>query len=133
MDQSKYKFALRITPETMEMVEKKYKDDGCSSRAEFMEKAIRFYCGYLTAEDYREYFPNVIVSTMKGTLDSMENRMAALLFKNTVELSMVLHVMAATHNIQDDTLGDLRRMCVEDVKKTHGTISLKDAVKFQKS
>lgn len=114
------------------MVEKNYKEDGCSCRSAFIEKAILFYCGYLTAEDYREYFPNVIVSAMQGTLDSLENRMANLLFKNTVELSMVLHVLAATHGISEDTLDDLRRMCVDDVKKINGTISLADAVKFQK-
>ena len=65
-------------------------------------------------------------------LDSFENRMANILFKNTVELSMVLHVLAATHNINDDTLRELRRMCIDDVKKINGTISLSDAVKFQK-
>ncbi len=133
MAEKRIKRTLAFSPEVMDMVDRHYLEDGCRFRCDFIEKAIRFYCGYLTAEDYREYFPNVIVSTMKGTLDSMENRMAALLFKNTVELSMVLHVMAATHGIQEETLDDLRRMCVTDVKKTNGTISLKEALKFQKS
>lgn len=132
MNEPKQKFALKIAPEVLNMVEKNYKQDGCGCRSAFIEKAILFYCGYLTAEDYREYFPNVIVSAMQGTLDSLENRMANLLFKNTVELSMVLHVLAATHGISEDTLADLRRMCVDDVKKINGTISLADAVKFQK-
>lgn len=132
MKEPKQKFALKISPEVLDMVEKHYKEDGCGCRSEFMEKAILFYCGYLTAEDYRGYFPNVIVSAMQGTLDSLENRMANLLFKNTVELAMVLHVLAATQGIEEETLVDLRRMCVEDVKKINGTISLSDAVKFQK-
>lgn len=132
MDSSKQKFALKISPEILQMVEKNYKEDGCGCRSAFIEKAILFYCGYRTADDYREYFPNVIVSTMKGTLDSFENRMANLLFKNPVELSMVLHVLAAAHGISEDTLADLRRMCIDDVKKINGTISLSDAVKFQK-
>lgn len=132
MDSPKQKFALKIDPEILKMVEKNYKEDGCGCRAEFIEKAILFYCGYLTANDYREYFPNVIVSTTKGMLDSFENRMANILFKNAVEISMMLHVLAATHGIREDTLSDLRRMCVDDVKKTNGTISLADAVKFQR-
>lgn len=132
MDNPKKKFALKIAPEILEMVEKNYKDDGCGCRSAFIEKAILFYCGYLTANDYREYFPNVIVSTTKGMLDSFENRMANIIFKNTVELSMILHVLAATHQIREETLVDLRRMCIEDVKKINGTISLADAVKFQK-
>lgn len=132
MPDTKERFSLRITPETADMIEKNYKENGCITKSEFIEKAILFYCGYLTANDYREYFPNVIVSTTKGMLDSFENRMANILFKNTVELSMVLHVLAATHSISEDTLADLRRMCIDDVKKINGTISLADAVKFQK-
>ena len=132
MTDTKERFSLRIATETVDMIEKNYKASGCISKSEFIEKAIIFYCGYLTANDYREYFPNVIVSTTKGMLDSFENRMANILFKNTVELSMVLHALAATHNISEDTLRELRRMCVDDVKKINGTISLSDAVKFQK-
>lgn len=132
MDKPKTKFALKIDPEILAMVEKNYKDDGCGCRSAFIEKAILFYCGYRTANDYREYFPNVIVSTTKGMLDSLENRMANIIFKNTVELSMILHVLAATHRISEETLADLRRMCIDDVKKINGTISLSDAVKFQK-
>lgn len=77
----KSKFALWMYPETFERVEKLYREDGCKSRSEFIEKAINFYCGYLTAENYKEYFPEVIVSTVQGTLDSFENRMASLMFK----------------------------------------------------
>lgn len=132
MNNPKQKFVLKIDPEILKMVEKNYKEDGCGCRSAFIEKAILFYCGYLTADNYREYFPNVILSTTKGMLDSLENRMANLLFKNTVELSMILHVLAATHNISEDTLSELRRMCIDDVKKINGSISLADAVQFQK-
>ncbi len=132
MSEKRQKHTMSFSPEVMDLIERHYLKDGCRFRSDFIEKAVRFYCGYLVAEDCREYFPNVIVSTMKGTLDSLENRMANLLFKNTVELSMLLHVIAATSEISEDTLSDLRRMCVENVKRTHGSISLSEAVKFQK-
>lgn len=128
----KQKFALWIHPETLKKVERNYREDDCKSKSEFIEKAILFYAGYLTANDYRGYFPNVIVSTVKGTLDSFENRMASLLFKIAVELAMVLHVTAANNEIDPATLSRLRGMCVEEVKRVHGTISMEDAVKFQK-
>ena len=132
MADNKYKFALWVHPETMSKVEKLYKDDDCRSRSEFIEKAILFYCGYLAAKDYRDYIPNVFISTMKGTLDSLENRIANLLFKNAVEISMLSHLTAATHKVSEETVNDLREMCVADVKKIHGAIRLEDAVKFQK-
>lgn len=131
-ENNKEKFALWLSPETKRMVEKNYKDDGCRSRSEFIERAIVFYCGYLTATDYREYFPNVIVSTMKGMLDTFENRMANLLFKSSVELSMLLHVIAATYDIDGDTLEDLKALCSDEVKRLNGSVSLAEAWKFQR-
>ena len=128
----KNKFALWAYPETLERVEKLYREDGCKNRSEFIEKAINFYCGYLTAENYREYFPSVIVATVKGSLDSFENRMVSLLFKTAVELSMMLHITAANYDIDEEMLSRLRGMCVKEVKRLHGTVSLDDAVKFQK-
>lgn len=128
----KQKFALWVYPETLKKVEKNYRDDNCKSRSEFIEKAILFYTGYLTAAEYKAYLPNIIVSTMKGTLDSLENRMARLLFKLAVELSMMLHVTAANHEIDADALSRLRGMCVEEVKRLHGSVSMEDAVKFQR-
>lgn len=126
------RFNFRTSPEIMEKIDCLYKKAGSATKAEFIEKAITFYCGYLTANDYREYFPNVIVSTMKAALDSMENRMASLLFKNAVQISMMLHVVAATNNIDRESLSALEGMCVADVKRIHGTIRLQDAVKYQK-
>lgn len=132
LPKDKRKFALWIHPETLDKVEKNYRNDDCRSKSEFIEKAIMFYTGYLIANDYRGYFPNIIVSTVKGNLDSLESRMASLLFKLAVELSMVLHVTAATNNIDQDSLSRLRGLCVSEVKRLHGSISMEDAVKYQK-
>lgn len=128
----KNKFALWIYPETLERVEKLYREDGCKSKSEFIEKAINFYCGYLTAENYREYFPSVIVSTVKGSLDSFENRISSLMFQYAVELTMMMHVTAASFQVDEETLSRLRGKCVNDVKRVNGRIIFDDAVRYQK-
>lgn len=132
LPKDKQKFALWVYPDTLKKVENLYRDDDCQSRSEFIEKAILFYAGYLTATDHKGYFPNVIVSTVKGTLDSLENRMASLLFKLAVEISMMLHVTAATNEVDESTLARLRGMCVGEVKRLHGSIPMEEAVRFQK-
>ena len=38
----KKRFPLYVYPETMKTVESLYKSDNCSTKTEFMEKAIRF-------------------------------------------------------------------------------------------
>ena len=78
---------------------------------------------------YREFFPKVVLSTIQGTLDSFENRMATLLFKMAVELSVLNRVTAATVDVEELNLTRLRGRCVDDVKRINGCISFDQAVK----
>ena len=50
MANRKIKFPLWLMPETKATVERLYRQDGCNSQSEFMERAILFYCGYLQSE-----------------------------------------------------------------------------------
>ena len=43
----KIRFAVYLFPETMKTINSLYKGDSCSTKSEFIEKAVRFYCGYL--------------------------------------------------------------------------------------
>lgn len=128
MDENKKKFALWIHPSTIEKVDRLYKLDNCRSKSEFIEKAVLFYSGYVTSQDGRDYFPEAIVSTVQGALDSFENRMASLMFKSAVELAMLMHVSAANFRVNDETLSRLRGKCVSDVKRLNGHITFDDAV-----
>lgn len=45
------KFLLWAYPSTLEMVKNNYKKDKCKSQSEFIERAIQYYVGHVTAED----------------------------------------------------------------------------------
>ena len=128
----KTKFSLWLQNETMKKLEKTYKSDGSKNRSEFIENAVLFYIGYTTAENYKEYFPEIVITTMKGMMDSFENRMAKMMFKYAVEISMLMHVVAADTNIDEGTLTKLRGKCVRDVKTAQGMISFDEALKYQR-
>ncbi len=132
MNENKRKFGLWVHPETLKKVDSTYKEDNCKSRSEFIENAINFYCGYIKSNQCLDYYPEVIVSSVKGVLDGFEDRMASLLFKNAVEQSMLMHIAAANFRIDENVLSRLRGKCVDDVKKLHGRISFEDVVKYQK-
>lgn len=131
MEQETKRYSVRVDVATDEKIEHGCKKIGCRSKAEFIEKAVQFYYGYITAEDGREYFPQVIVSTMKGVLGTMENRMAGLLFKEAVTNAMMLHVLAATHKIDPGSINSLRGLCIDEVKRINGTLSMEDVVRYQ--
>ena len=109
-----------------------YPRDNCQSQNEFIEKAIQFYAGYVSGQEAVDYMTPALVSAIRGTLQGSEDRIARLLFKLTVETSMMMNVLAFAADINTEQLDALRARCIKDVKKTNGTISFKDAVEFQK-
>ena len=56
--------------------------------------------------------------------------MSRMLFKLAVEMDM-MNVLAAAMEIPEEQLRELWGRCVQEVKNTHGMISLDDAVEYQ--
>ena len=71
------------------------KADNCKNRSEFINKALRFYMGYLGTEDNTAYLSKAILTAIQGTLDDNNNRLCRILFKCAVELNMLCHTIAA--------------------------------------
>ncbi len=127
---NKIKFPLYLEPRAMKMVEDNYKAYA-RSRSDYIEKAVIFYSGYLNADNADEFYPEVIKTSVKNTLESLENRMAKLLFKLAVEVAIVENVTAAISDIDEAYLRQLRAHCVDEVKRLNGRITLEDAVRYQ--
>ena len=128
MPREKIKFAMRIKPETQELVRERYPKDNCLSQNEFIEKAIHFYVEHLSAQSSTSFLPSALVSALRATIKGSEDRIARLLFKLTVEVSMMMHVLALGLELNVNQLDDLRWQCVQEVKKVNGTISFKDTL-----
>ena len=65
MAREKIKFALRITPETQQLVKDLCARDNCQSQNEFIEKAIRFYAGYVSSGEAIDYLPPALVAALR--------------------------------------------------------------------
>ena len=128
----KRKFALWIRPSLLEEVNSLYKSDNCASRSEFMEKALRFYMGYLSSQENQDYLSDVIPSTVKGIVDESSNRMGRLLFKMAVEQAVTSNILAAVCSVDPQELTRLRGHCIEEIRKTNGMISFDKALSWQR-
>ena len=93
MFENKKKFALWVYPDTLEKIEEIYRSDDCESKSEFIEKAIRFYIGYLDEEKSVNYISPMITETVKAQINGTEQRLARLLFKVAVELGKLTHLL----------------------------------------
>lgn len=128
---NKEKFALWTYPETMEEVSAAYEQDNCRSKSEFIEKAIRFYLGYLKQERNVNYLSPMIISQMNAVVAGTEQRLSRNLFKMAVELGKISHTLAALNDVDEDTLRELHAMCVDEVRHINGCINFENAVRFQ--
>ena len=132
MPREKIKFALRIMPETQQIVKDFYPLDNCQNQSEFIEKAIHFYAGYVASKNATEFLAPVLVSALQGAVANAENHIARLLFKLAVELNMMMNVLASEVDVSPDALERLRGRCIQEVKKTGGAVTFTDAVKYQR-
>ena len=110
----------------MQKIDMLYEADNCKSKTEFIEKAIRFYCGHLLNKDSvaAEYAAPQITAITEGIVKGTEQRLSRALFKVAVELGAVSHMLAAINDIDDETMVKLRAMCTDEVRKINGAGSL---------
>jgi len=123
MDDNKKSTTIWLRPSVISRMDGWLEADNCQSRSEFVDKALRFYMGYLGTEDNTTYISRAILTAIQGTLDDNNNRLCRILFKCAVELNMLCHTIAAR---------ELRAYAVDEVKRTNGQVSFENAVRSQR-
>ena len=81
----------------------------CGSQSKFVEKAVRFYDGYLKVQNAGAFLPHAVSDVLEGTLGVFANRMSKLLFNLTVEHNITNHLLAADVDMACITYGLISR------------------------
>ena len=129
----KQRYGLWASEETMRIADENYRYDNCKCRSDFIEKAVRFYAGYLHTKRAADFLPRVLTDVLTGAVSVLCDRIGKLLFKLAVESNIGNHILAADTDMDVETYERLRNRSVREVKQTHGEISFKDDLIFQKS
>ena len=127
MENRQTRFSLHISEETLDTAKALSKSDGSKSVSEYIEKAVDFY-----NRRAPELISSETVDTLRRVLDKCEHARSSALFKLSVEISMLLNVIAATNDIEHEDLGKLRHACIEEVRRINGSVSLDNAIEWQK-
>ena len=125
----KEKFALYLTPDMKTRLERRYTEDGSRSLTGFIENAINFYLDYLSANNAGMFLPSSVQSYLDGRLDQMEKRVAALLYKQSVELDMGMSILADCVNLDEAYLRKKSAESAARVKKLNGHLQLEQMAK----
>ena len=114
------------------MVEEDAHADNCGSQSEFVEKAIRFYDGYLHTDRASAFLPKVLLDVLEGSLGVFCGRVGKLLFNLAVEHSITNHLMAEDADLNAESYRKLRGYSVREVTETQGNFSFRDALRLHR-
>lgn len=76
--EEKVRFQMRIDPDTDRKVKASIPLSNSRSQNEFVEKALRFYCDYLNAQDCTTVLSPVYLSALKATIQMTSHQPSAL-------------------------------------------------------
>ena len=124
----KEQIAFRVTPQMKREIDLIMDSDGSRTRNEFLEHAVQFYIDHLLARDMTT-LPVSVTSAIDGRLGILEDRLSALQFNNSVELDMLVQIIAGEYDLDPGYLRKLRSDSVKNVKQTSGRVSLANAVR----
>ena len=128
----KSRHSVWLSDEVWQEVDAFYKLDNCPTRNEFVEKALRQYCGRLHAERTSAYLPHALQEMLEGTLGVFGDRLGKLLFKLVVEHNMTNHLLGGDIDMTRDEYNKMRGSSVREVASTHGSISFRDVLLFHR-
>lgn len=101
------------------------------SRSEFIRDALEHYIAVINMQESSRVLTPALESVIGSKIALTEDRISRLLFKLGVEVAMMNNILAATHNIDPDSMNALRRYCTDEVASIGGKYKFEDAVKFQ--
>ena len=127
--ENKDRLALRMKPDTKRKIEQWYKAAGCRSKNQFVERAVNFYVDHLAVQDDSGTLPRAVLSSLDGRLGMFEDRMASLIYKHTVELDMMMGILADSYELTEEDMRRRRTESVRNVKNTNGRIPFEEKIR----
>ena len=132
MDNASKRIGLYINQDLLKTCDNAISRTNATSRSDFISNSIEFYIAWLDSKNTTKILTPALESVIGSKILDTEDRIARVLFKQGVELAMLMHVVAATNDITESQLKDLRKICVEEVKRNSGKYKFEDAFRFQK-
>ncbi len=132
MDNDSKRIGLYINQDLLKTCDNAISRTNATSRSDFISNAIEFYIAWLDSKNTTKILTPTLESVIASKILDTEDRIARVLFKQGVELAMLMHVVAATNDITESQLKDLRKICVEEVRRNSGKYKFEDAFRFQK-
>ena len=120
-----------IDRKTLDDIEASLPIADCRSRNEFINKAISYYLVSIRSDDVSSLITPYLESVIAAKIKDTENRLARVIFKQSVEIAMLVHIIAGLNSVDPKSIDALRKMCTDHVSKLGGKYRFEDIVDFQ--
>lgn len=131
--EQKKKYGFRLWSDINQLVEKHKYVTG-HDRSAFVTEAIKRYCAEIDGEKSLDVLCDRIGKIVSAEADCHSNRMAHMLFKIAVELSMQNYLLSAGYvNLDDAEIRFIRNKAKEAVRKAYGYISFEKALQEERA
>ncbi len=132
MSFEKERLNLVVDSEIKKLIDIGVETTDANSRSEFVSKAVKMYTSWLDGGNYAELLAPALSDVIDKKTAYGASRISSVMFKLAVEISMLMHTVAFSNDIDTDELDRLRGICVKDVKDTKGKIKFEDiAVRYE--
>ena len=128
MSKNENRLNFRMTDETATKIERWYQEDNCRSKNEFIEKAVNCYADMLAAGESTT-LPHAVQSAIDSRLKLFEDRIASLLYKQTVEMDMAMSIVLQSLNMSEEVLRQERAKSIAAVKRTNGQLRMEQKLR----
>ena len=115
---SKYAFWLR--PEIDSMIDSHLSAGYAASRSDFIEHAVKHYCGVLDTKESREFLGDEIVKSMRAIIHDTEGRIFSHLRSMDIGQSMLVDLIAGyLTDLTEDQIEESKRNAIRFLNTQH--------------
>jgi hypothetical protein len=126
MIEKRVKSGLAIAPSVLRLCDVNLKLAEISSRNDFVEKAIKFYAGYLNAENNPEFLNDLFSTQAEKAIREIGDKLARDNYKIAVELAKLCYLIVGDRHISTSQLQDLEELSRSNVLHMKGTLHIGD-------
>lgn len=112
----KEKKGFWIEKELIDEIDKLLVVSNCGNRSDFVNKAIKFYIGFIKTEKTESYLLSTFSAAIQGTVNGAEGRIVGMIYKLAVELAMLNRIIAYDRNFAESAIEQIREISENEVK-----------------
>ena len=92
--------------------------------SDFIRDAIEFFIEWNNRKSSEKFLTPALESVMRGIVQDSDDRMGCLLYKLSVDMDMLSHLVMRDYNYSDAELHQIRQQAIRRVSDTNGRIHL---------